>query len=437
MGTLGQFAQIASNFNSSRSVINGYNASAAFIMLSLAQTNFVVTTQDFDILLYSQLANATLQLIMPSVVTFRLNSDYSNVRFGGSGTFDFTAGTSPLITSGCSATDYSVLQPGQIALISSSTATCTLYTKGLLAQSANASGILFYASTLNGALASPRLRSANMLLNDTLITIPVLSITNPLAQLFAEVGSQVRIATTNSIYTVNTFNVFAESVGGDPANTMMFGAHLDSVPAGPGINDDGSGSATLLEIATQFDLIVNNQNKVRFAWWGAEEEGLLGSRYYVYSLAPEDRASLVLYLNFDMLASPNYILMIGNGATSPDPMATNGSIILQKAYEEYYQSMNITYGFAALGGGSDYYPFAQAGIPVGTLQAGAGEIKSDASRLLYGGLANAALDPCYHQPCDNLQNINQQCLKDISKGAAALIERLATMSDPWEWLASS
>ena len=105
-----------------------------------------------------------------------------------------------------------------------------------------------------------------------------------------------------------TANVIAERTGANDDNVVMAGAHLDSVLAGPGINDNGSGSAVLLEIAQQL-AHVKLQNTVRLAWWTAEESGLVGSTHYVNSLSEEELGRIALYMNFDMVGSPNYIFM--------------------------------------------------------------------------------------------------------------------------------
>lgn len=68
-----------------------------------------------------------------------------------------------------------------------------------------------------------------------------------------------------------SWNIVAESAVGDPDSVVMLGAHVDSVGSGPGINDDGSGSAGLLAVASALCQYGGFRNKVRFAWWGAEE----------------------------------------------------------------------------------------------------------------------------------------------------------------------
>jgi Zn-dependent M28 family amino/carboxypeptidase len=133
-----------------------------------------------------------------------------------------------------------------------------------------------------------------------------------------------------------TQNIIADSPKGKKGQTIVVGAHLDSVTAGPGINDNGSGSATILEIAEQLAKLGYTkklQRQVRFAFWGAEELGLLGSQYYVDSLTDRQRAKIYANLNFDMLGSPNYVRFVydGNGSDTPDA-GPPGSEAIEKIF---------------------------------------------------------------------------------------------------------
>ena len=115
-----------------------------------------------------------------------------------------------------------------------------------------------------------------------------------------------------------TANVLAEKTGTNDDNVVMAGAHLDSVLAGPGINDNGSGSAAILEAAVQLAKL-KPQNTLRFAWWGAEESGLVGSTNYVNGLSQAEKDRIALYLNFDMVGSPNYIFMTYDATSRASP----------------------------------------------------------------------------------------------------------------------
>ena len=217
-----------------------------------------------------------------------------------------------------------------------------------------------------------------------------------------------------------SYNLFAESVDGDPNNVIMVGAHLDSVNAGPGIQDNGSGSAAILEVAEQMAK-VKPWNKVRFALWGAEESGLVGSTYYLSNLSADERAKIALYLNFDMIGSPNHVFFVYDGDDSdavgagPGPV---GSDMIEKVFESFYNLRSVPFKGTDFSGRSDYGPFMAAGIPSGGLFTGAEGIKTLEEAAIWGGTAGDQYDPCYHQACDTFDNINLYAL-DINSDAVA------------------
>ncbi|KAL0948615.1 hypothetical protein HGRIS_010424 [Hohenbuehelia grisea] len=241
-------------------------------------------------------------------------------------------------------------------------------------------------------------------------------------------------------------NLIATTKTGDQANIVMAGAHSDSVPAGPGINDNGSGTITLLDLALQLSKFQFN-NAVRFGWWSAEERGMLGSDYYVKHLSPAEQQSIALYLNFDMTASPNagYFIFDGDGDTFGNAVAP-GSAHIEHTFLEYFAAERMRNGTIEFSRDTDYVPFMDAYIPVGGLFSGAGENKTEeeaawcvnsfvqivnsallrcASRLRWGGKANAPYDPCYHQACDTIENLNTKALLFNAKGAAHAIATYA------------
>ena len=202
----------------------------------------------------------------------------------------------------------------------------------------------------------------------------------------------------------------------------MAGAHLDSVQAGPGINDNGSGSASLLEIAQNMSKN-KPQNTVRLAWWGAEEAGLIGSTEYVNGLSQAERDRIALYLNFDMVASPNYIFMVYDGDESgfdapagvPIP---EGSVQIEDLFESYFTKAGVPYDDAQFSGRSDYQAFIQSGIPAGGLFTGAEGIKTAEQAAIWGGTAGEQYDPCYHLACDTIDNVDLEAL-DVNSDAIA------------------
>ena len=200
----------------------------------------------------------------------------------------------------------------------------------------------------------------------------------------------------------------------------MAGAHLDSVVAGPGINDNGSGTAGVLETALQMArLDIETEDKVRFAFWGAEENGLIGSTYYVENLSRSERRAIDLYLNFDMIGSPNFVRLIYDGDGSAFGIAgPEGSAGIEETFAAYFEHKGLATGETAFDGRSDYQAFIDRGIPAGGLFTGAEGIKTPEEEQIYGGEAGVAYDPCYHQACDVLSNVNRKVLHQMADAIA-------------------
>ncbi len=210
----------------------------------------------------------------------------------------------------------------------------------------------------------------------------------------------------------------------------MVGAHLDSVPAGPGINDNGSGSAVLLEVAEQMRRI-NPRNKVRFAWWGAEESNLLGSNYYVANLAPDQLSRIALYLNFDMVGSPNYVRFIYDGDGSAFGLAgPPGSEAIEAFFEDFYADRGLASEPTEISFRSDYAAFFNAEVPFGGLFTGAEGIKTEEQALVYGGMAGEQYDPCYHEVCDTFDNVSLEVLDLNADATAAAVLAYARSTTP-------
>ncbi|GIF26862.1 aminopeptidase S [Actinoplanes tereljensis] len=237
--------------------------------------------------------------------------------------------------------------------------------------------------------------------------------------------------TTQQSFTYNGatgYNLIADWPGGNTSNTLMIGAHLDSVTAGPGINDNGSGSAANLEVALAVARAGYQPTRhLRFGWWGAEELGLRGSTAYVNSLTTAQKSAITGYLNFDMVGSPNpgYFLYDGdnsdNTGSGPGPA---GSALIEQTLADYYATIGVPTRGTDFDGRSDYGPFIAAGIPAGGIFTGAEGRKTAAQVTLWGGTA-AAFDPCYHASCDTISNINDTALDRNSDAIAYAVWTLS------------
>jgi Peptidase family M28/PA domain len=321
-------------------------------------------------------------------------------------------------TSGCEPEDYTGMPAGAIALVQRGT--CSFAQKFTVAEASGAGGALLFNEGQPG-------RTVPLWFDITGLQVPWAAISVDTATALANgvnhglTGVNARFMMDWRPGTYPTKNVIAETKSGDPNKVIVIGAHLDSVGTGPGINDNGSGSAMNLEIAEQIAKL-KLRNKVRFVWFSAEESGLLGSEAYVASLPDSERAKIAAMLNFDMVASPNFARFVYDGDLSdsepPEGGAPPGSADIEELFLDYFASQGLATEPTAFDGRSDYGPFIAAGIPAGGLFTGAEEIKTPEQVALYGGTAGEPFDVCYHQGCDNLFNLNTRGLDQMSDAAA-------------------
>jgi aminopeptidase Y len=390
---------------------SGYDASVDYVIARMQAAGYNVTTQEFDYVNFFELSPTILQQTAPGPVT-----DLPNTLRSYSGDSEVTAPVThigpPDASPGCESGDFAGFPPGHIALISRGA--CTFQLKAENAAAAGAAAVVIYNNipiaelfgTLSGAFT---------------LEIGVTGITQALGQqLAATPGLMLRLFTSTDRIPASSTNVFAEKVGKNKNNVVIAGAHLDSVAEGPGVNDNGSGSAALLEVAEQMAK-VKPQNTLRFSWWGAEEAGLVGSTFYVDNLSDEEFFKIALYLNFDMVGSPNHGFFVYDGDNSdgvgagPGPA---GSDVIEDKFLEFFDSRGIPTEGTDFDGRSDYGRFIAFGIPAGGLFTGAEGTKSAEQAALWGGTAGVAYDPCYHQACDDLDNVNLFALDTNSDAIA-------------------
>jgi Zn-dependent M28 family amino/carboxypeptidase len=326
--------------------------------------------------------------------------------------------------SGCSAADFAGFPAGSIALIQRGT--CPFRTKADNAQAAGAVGVVIFNEG-NVDPEDDRLGPIDGTLDPPQDEIPVIGTSFAVGEELYNLVQQepqgsvtVHLNVDAGVVTKPATNVIADTKTGRADRTVVVGAHLDSVAEGPGINDNGSGTATILEVALQMSKLgIQPRNKVRFAFWGAEESGLIGSEHYVSTLSKSELNDIAVNLNFDMVGSPNYGRFVydGDGSDTPDAGPT-GSGVVEDVFNDYFASQRLAVRPTAFDGRSDYGPFIDAGIPAGGLFTGAEDIKSAEEAKLFGGTAGEAFDPCYHAACDDITNLNKTALDQMSDGVA-------------------
>jgi Zn-dependent M28 family amino/carboxypeptidase len=422
MDHLAELQKIADNNGDTRaSGTPGYDASVDYIEDLLVAAGYEVTRQNFLFNSFQELVTPVFERVTPDPVTYVPNEDFITMDYSGSG--DVTAPlqavdlvlppgpTASTSTSGCEAEDFADFVAGNIALIQRGT--CDFAVKAANAFDAGAVGVIIFNEGQEGRTETLAGTLGFEFSDDLPVIGTSFEIGNELATLLAAGEVVIHLLTETLIeLDVPTQNLIAETPTGRDDRVVMAGAHLDSVPTGPGIQDNGSGSGTLLELALQIaELGIEPRNTIRFAWWGAEEAGLVGSQFYVDSLTKSEAKDIELYLNFDMIASPNYARFVYDGDGSAFGIrGPAGSRAIEEVFEEYFASQGLASEPTAFDGRSDYDAFITAGIPAGGLFTGAEDNKTEDQVALYGGLATfdgevVAYDPCYHQPCDSLDPI--------------------------------
>jgi Zn-dependent M28 family amino/carboxypeptidase len=312
--------------------------------------------------------------------------------------------------SGCEPADYPAAVDGAIALIQRGT--CSFVQKLQLARDAGAIGVILFNEGDTASRTAALFRAA-----DPGYEIPAVASSFAVGKELYDLYQAGQAPTVN-LQTfgveVPTFypNVVAETRRGDPDHVVLAGAHLDSVPAGPGINDDGSGTAFQLELAEQLAKAgTPPRNKIRFLWFGGEEDGLVGSQYYAAHMSDEDVARTDVMIDTDMIASANFARLVYDGnhdETEDGTAGPPGSEVIEMVFERYWAQRGLASENIPFDGRSDYVGFVNRGIPSGGVFSGAEAPKTAEQVALYGGVEGEQLDPCYHEACDNYDTITGQ-----------------------------
>ncbi|MGD8149415.1 M28 family peptidase [Ornithinimicrobium sp. Y1694] len=366
----------------------GYDASVDYVVDKLEGAGYDVELQEFEIF-YTETLHQELRQVSPT----ERDLEHTVLTYSPSGaaTAELAAPSGDAL--GCTAAAYGGEDlTGKIAIVSRGV--CPFADKSLAAAEVGAEAVIIYnnaAGALNGTLGSP---------NDGYVA--TVGITRDLGQdLVAQLADGPVVVDLDLEQLAEwrtTVNVLAETRTGRDDNVVMVGAHLDGVPQGPGMNDNASGSAAVLELALQSAKINKVNNKLRFAFWGAEEIGLLGSIHYVSELSQAERDDIAAYINLDMVAPLDHQNTLG---------------VLQGGFSDGAQQLlidqlerdNHPHGPAGNGNNSDYAPFVAAGI-------------TSTGLLSY-------YDSNYHTAQDDLDNVSPTSLHHSARAVASLVGTFA------------
>lgn len=405
----------------------GYDASTDYVRARLAAAGYdTAVDQDFEATVFEEFSPTAFSSAAPVEQTYALEEDFFTARYSGAGTvtaqvvpIDINLGGDNQNNSGCQPSDFDGFPPGAIALIQRGS--CSFINKVNRAEQAGASGVILFNqggndNRLDAFLAGIDPENSN--------NPPTVITSYAVGAALAQAGDvEASIDVDASTEERATRNILVERIGTDPGQVVMFGAHLDSVAAGPGINDNGTGSMAMLAIAERLAQC-DPARTVRFAWWGAEEIGLVGSQHYVENLADSERESLMFYLNFDMIGSPNFVRFVHDGDGSRYGYeGPAGSDALELFFHEYFEELGLPVTEARFDGRSDYGPFLDAAIPTGGLFTGAEGSKSNQEAELYGGEQGEAYDACYHLACDVDETIAVEEYTRVATSVATAVSR--------------
>jgi Zn-dependent M28 family amino/carboxypeptidase len=406
----------------------GYTASAAYVKATLEKAGYDAHYEMFNMPIWQENAPPVLQQVSPTSKSYIAGSaaddnspsvdfiafehsptkSLSNVKVVP--TNDIVIPSPGGTTSGCEMSDFPAATSGAIALIQRGT--CGFTTKLQNAVKAGAVGVILFNEGDTAGRRNALFRSA-----DPGYSIPAVlssfAVGQDLYNAYKASQNPTVTLATNGVDVEKLYpNVVAETKRGDANHMVLLGAHLDSVPAGPGVNDDGSGTSFQLELAEQLAKPgTPPRNKIRFLWFGGEEDGLVGSQYYAAHLSDAEVARTDMMLDTDMIASPNFARLVydGDGSTfGSEVSGPAGSGTVERVLTDYWAKRGMVSEPIPFDGRSDYVGFVNRGIPAGGVFAGAEAPKTAAQVARYGGVQGEQLDPCYHEACDTYSTVTGQ-----------------------------
>jgi Zn-dependent M28 family amino/carboxypeptidase len=410
----------------------GFDRSAEYVAQRLREAGYTVRLQEFEFPFFEDRTPPILATGNPGGATETAPAGAVHT-LTNSGSGDVTArlravnlglgeGPPAASTSGCEAADFKDFERGAVALIRRGT--CPFQAKVDDAVAAGATGVVIMNEGTQG-----RTNAFSGLLSRP-AAIPVVGVSYERGRSLDSAARTdgavtVRVAVDAVTGTRSTRNVLADPTSDGDGPLIVVGAHLDSVPEGPGINDNGSGSAAVLEAALRSARQpAPSHSRVRFAFWSAEERGLVGSRHYVESLSEQERRDIALYINLDMVGSPNFGRFIQASAAAGDGPAAVVRSALVADFREHDRPVEERAGGRY---GTDDASFSRKDIPTVGLFAGAGGPKTEAEAALFGGAAGRPFDSCYHRACDTTENINREVLEENTRALLHALDAVANV----------
>ncbi|MEI5585319.1 MULTISPECIES: M20/M25/M40 family metallo-hydrolase [unclassified Agromyces] len=425
-GHMQQFQAIADANGGNRAAgTSGHVESLEYVEEQLQAAGYETWRQPFT---YERtdFTGTSMSQTAPNPAAYVLGVDYFPMDYSGGGSVtapvtavDVNLAGDRASTSGCESSDFTGFPAGNIALIQRGS--CDFAVKAANALAAQASAVIIFNQG-NVVPGDDRLGLFGGTLGSIISEeLPVVSAPFALGEQWVNTpGLVISLNVQITVEEVATENLLADTAEGRTDRTVVVGGHLDSVAEGPGINDNGSGIAAILETAIQMqELDIEPENRVRFAFWSGEEDGLIGSSYYVSQLTPREIKGHALNLNFDMIGSPNPVNFVYDGDGDALGLSgPNGSGVIEDVFLDFFEAEGEPTEPTDFDGRSDYFGFIEAGIPAGGLFTGAEGIKTAEQAARFGGTAGIAYDPCYHAACDTIANLDLDTLGLMSDAVA-------------------
>lgn len=410
----------------------GYAASVEYVAKLMRDANYAVTIQEYN---YKKSDVIGTPAFGTATHTYALDRDWFVARQSGGGQLAAPIAPPSGSSSGCSAGDFGGFNRGNVALLEESAA-CDFDDQVRNARGAGAAAVVLYATSEQPA------REARLM---HLADIPVLGVTTRALGAELRAGAptvriDVRVRRRGDV----DYNVIADSRYGDPQHVVVVDAHLDAI-YGAGMLDNASGSTTILETALDMAK-THTRNRLRYIWFGGEEIGLLGSRYYTTHLTRADLHRIVFDVDVDVTATPNFDILVADPKFAKKAKRFPPNVIPQsrvgnRYFADFFKTGGVVSRNARFGNdGTDSFSFALAGVPNTGILTGQDCCKQPWETKLWGGYRgnyegkipsfNGGCVDNPHRWCDNLDNNDPFVFELTTKAVAYVVFELSNRRFP-------